>query len=55
MARAHAFMRRYAVDLAFDGEQRIDALDSLGCHRRLKNLRRPWVQQAASMIGPQAL
>jgi hypothetical protein len=31
----HATLRRKTVDLAFDGEQDIDALDRLGRDRRL--------------------
>jgi hypothetical protein len=58
LAHAQTFQRRKAVDLAFDSEQDIDALDRLGRDRRLvsrarsKNLRLLWAQHAASMIGP---
>jgi hypothetical protein len=48
-----------AVNLALDGEQRIDARNRFAGDRRLadpgqieEHARRAWAQQAASTIGP---
>ena len=46
----HALLRRQAVDLALDGEQRIDALDRLDGDRRLVDPRQ--IEELAPRMGP---
>ena len=50
VAHAQALVRRQAVDLALDGEQRIDALDRLDRDRRLVEPRQ--VEELAPRMRP---
>jgi hypothetical protein len=50
LAYAQAVLRRKTVDLAFDGEQNIDALDRLGRDRRLTEPRE--IEKLAPAVRP---
>ena len=50
VAHAFAFVRRRAVDLAFDRKQRVDALDRLDRNRRLVDPRQ--VEELAPRMRP---
>lgn len=50
LAHAQAFLRRKAVDLTFDGEQDINALDRLGRDRRLAEPRE--IEELAPTVAP---